>query len=108
MGPTYSPEHTQAIGSWREHEQAHMLGISTVIVATSTVIGTRFGGLYGAVAGSLFGGSALNALRAIKFAMEGTPEGDKEALVSGTYTVVAASLGGYLTYMGYKARRAKP
>ena len=84
-----------------------MLGISTVTVATATVIGTRFGGLYGAIAGSLFGGAGLNAMRAIKHAMAGTPEGDREALVSGTYTVVAASLGGYLTWQGIKAKRSK-
>jgi hypothetical protein len=105
--PQYGPRHTQAIGNWQEHEQAHMLGVSTVVVATSTIIGTRFGGLYGAVAGSLFGGAGLNAMRAIRYAMEGTTEGDREALVSGTYTVVAAGLGGYLTWMGIKAKRAK-
>lgn len=100
------PKHTQAIGAWRQ-EEAHMLGLSTVTVATATVIGTRFGGLYGAIAGSLFGGAGINAMRAIKHAMVGTPEGDREALVSGTYTVVAASLGGYLTWQGIKAKRAK-
>jgi hypothetical protein len=103
----YGPRNTQAIGNWQENEQAHMLGVSTVVVATATIIGTRFGGLYGAVAGSLFGGAGLNALRAIRHAMNGTPEGDKEALVSGTYTVVAAGMGGYLTWMGIKAKRAR-
>ncbi len=105
--PNVGGSHTQAIGFWDgAGEEGHMLGISTVTVATAAVIGLRFGGTYGGIAGSLFGGAAINALRAIRHSMQGTPDGDREAMVSGTYTVVAAALGGYLTWQGMKAKRS--
>ena len=85
-------------------ESAHMLGLSTVMLATGAVVGIRFGGFYGGVAGSLFGGAAMNAIRAYRTSTSGTPDGKKEALISGTYAIVSAGLGGYLWYIGSKKR----
>ena len=91
---------------WK-YGNAHMLGISTVVVATCTIVGMRFGGLYGAVAGSLAGGSALNALRAAKVVTGNHPEARREALVSGSYALIAAGLSGYLIYVGHKHATGK-
>lgn len=96
----------RAMGAW-QHEETHMLGISTVSVAVGTVVGTRFGGLYGAVAGGLFGGAAVNMIRAGRLALKGQPASDKEALLSATYGIIAAGLGGWLAYAGTKRKRAK-
>lgn len=94
---------TQAPAKWSS-EAAHMLGLSTVLLATGAVVGIRFGGFYGGVAGSLFGGAAMNAIRAYRTSASGTPEGKTEALISGTYAVVSACLGGYLWHVGSKKR----
>jgi hypothetical protein len=74
----------------------HLLGASTLLVGVGGLLGIRFGGLYGGVAGSLFGGSAVNLYRAITFATHGTPESDREAVVSGTYALVTTGVASYV------------
>jgi hypothetical protein len=96
-------EPARARGQWR-HDETHMLGIATVTVAAGTAIGMRFGGVYGSLAGGLFGGSVVNVLRAIKLTMQGHPYADREAMLSGTYAVIAAGLGGYIVYAGKKKK----
>lgn len=95
MQPGYAPMHAQAVGRI-EHEQAHTLGLSFLAVAAGIAAGAYYGGLPGAAAGSLFGGTAVNALRAFSYFKEGTDEGDKEGRISATYGVVAAAGGGLL------------
>lgn len=75
-------------------DQGKMLGFSTVVTALGMLIGVRLGGGYGAVAGSLFAGSAVNAYRASLFARRDGEAAKKEAVLSGTYAVLAAGLGG--------------
>lgn len=79
-------------------ERGNMLGFNTVATSLGIVLGLRFGGIYGGVAGSLFAGSASNGYRAILHAMRKTPEGNREALISGTWSVVAAGLAGFIVY----------
>lgn len=74
--------------------QGKMLGFSTIATAIGMLVGVRLGGGYGAVAGSLFAGSAVNAYRASIYAARGNEAGRKEAVLSGTYAVLAAGLGG--------------
>jgi len=76
----------------------HMLGMSTIVVGLATLIGYRYGGVWGGLAGSFFGGSALNGYRAAAYAWEGNQQSDHEAIVSGTYALLAAGIGGYIAY----------
>lgn len=86
----------------------HLLGVSTLLVGVGGLLGIRFGGLYGGVAGSLFGGAAVNAYRAVTFGLQGTPEADREMVVSGTYALLVAAVGGYVTWkIDGKAKGAK-
>lgn len=78
--------------------RGHMLGFSTIATGLGMLLGVRLGGGYGAVAGSLFAGSAVNAYRAAIYGKQGTAAGRKEAVISGTYAVIAAGIGGYVLY----------
>lgn len=78
--------------------QSHMLGAVTVFVGLGALVGMRLGGGYGAGAGMLFGGALVNAYRAIKSSMQGTPADDKEAYVSGTFALVSTGVGGYVVW----------
>lgn len=96
MGPMGSPMmHPMPMGAVK-NEQAHMLGVSVIAVAIGCFFGARYGGPYGAISGSLFAGSAVNAYRAFSYFRDGNPEADKEAKVSGTYAVGAAAIGAVL------------
>jgi hypothetical protein len=84
------------------HERAHMLGMSTIAVGVGTVMGMRWGGVYGALSGSLFAGAAVNAYRALQYGMNGDAHSSREAAVSGSYAVATALLASYLAYRGYQ------
>jgi hypothetical protein len=110
--PQYLSAHQRqpaaAVGEIGEDFGGHLLGFSTLAVSIGAIVGTRYGGMYGGVAGSLFGGAVVNIYRAVRFAMEGSPEADKEAIVSGTYALAAAGFGGAVIYKldrGARARR---
>lgn len=74
----------------------HMLGLSVIAAGIGGAAGGYFGGKWGLLAGSLFGGAAVNAFRALKYVQEGTEEDDKEAVISGTYALVTTGLGIYV------------
>lgn len=78
--------------------RGHMLGFTTLASGLGMLLGVRLGGGYGAVAGSLFAGAAVNAYRAALYVREGTQQGKKEAAISGTYALLAAGVGGYVLY----------
>ncbi|MBW2672289.1 MAG: hypothetical protein JRD89_02585 [Deltaproteobacteria bacterium] len=86
----------------------HLLGFSTLAVSIGAIAGTRYGGMYGGVAGSLFGGALVNIYRAVRFAMDGSPEADREAAISGTYALAAAGFGGAVIYKLDRKRRLVP
>lgn len=86
--------------------QGKMLGFSTIATALGMLVGVRLGGGYGAVAGSLFAGSAVNAYRASIYAARGNEAGRKEAVLSGTYAVLAAGLGGAVLWYTRQERAA--
>lgn len=83
-----------------------MLGFSTIAASIGMLVGVRLGGGYGAVAGSLFAGSAVNAYRASIYAARGDEFGRKEAVLSGTYAVLAAGLGGAVLWYTRQDRAA--
>jgi hypothetical protein len=82
----------QAVGVIPQ-QHAHLLGLSVIGAACGATLGFRYGGGYGAIAGGVLGGSAVNVYRAFRHLREGTTEGKKEAMVSGTYAIATAALG---------------
>jgi len=105
MQPHHSPQ--RELGAVEHDFGGHMLGFSTIAVAMGAVVGTRYGGMYGGIAGSLFGGSLVNVYRSVRFAIEGNKDADREAIISGTYALVAAGFGGVVLYKLDKKGRAK-
>lgn len=101
MPPGYQ-QHPMQVGVMPQ-EGSHMLGLSALAVGLGAIVGYRYGGIYGSFAGSLFGGAAVNAYRALYYYKEGTPEGDKEAAASATYAALTIAMGGYLA-----ATKVKP
>lgn len=90
-----------------EISSGHLLGASVLFPVTGTIIGMKFGGMYGGLGGAVLAGSFINAYRAVKNALQGTESGDKEALVSGTYAVLGFAGAGYLIYRGLSTKTAK-
>jgi hypothetical protein len=76
----------------------HHLGVATLLAGLGTVVGVRVGGAYGGVAGFFFGGAATNLYRAYAYGSLGDAESDREAVVSGTYALAAAAIGGYVAW----------
>jgi hypothetical protein len=72
------------------------LGFTVIAAAGGAAAGLYYGGVWGALAGSLFGGAAVSAYRAFKHVKDGTETADKEAITSGTYAVGAAAIGGVI------------
>lgn len=83
---------------------SHALGVVTIAVGVGAAAGLYYGGPFGGVAGSLFGGCAANIYRAVMAYRAGTPDGDAEAKVSATYAVLAAAIGGWVAYKFSKPR----
>lgn len=103
QGPMLSQQQQQQMREIEElnldfKQRGHMLGVSTVATGLGMVAGIRLGGAYGAVAGSLFGGAAVNAYRAFVYGRNKSKEDRKEAVISGTWAVVSAALGGYILW----------
>lgn len=95
----------RAFGDDTPASSSNLLGVALVTVPVAAYLGSRYGGLVGALGGALLGGAALNTLRAITNVMAGTDAGDKEATVSGTYAAIGAAGGGFLLYKGHKDKR---
>jgi hypothetical protein len=79
-------------------DRGHLLGFGLIASSLGAVAGLRIGGVYGGVAGTLFAGSAVNLYRAALHAARRTPEGEREAVVSATYGLIAAGLGSYISF----------
>lgn len=96
----YLPAYGAQMGGIEELPPASssMLGIALLAVVGGAALGAKFGGAYGALAGSLLAGAGVNAFRAVRAVQQGTPEGDKEAQISGAFAVGGAALGGFLWY----------
>lgn len=79
-------------------ENGHSLGLTLLILSIGSAVGVQYGGVWGGVAGALYGGAAVNLIRSARCATHGTPESDKEAIVSGTYAVVSGGIASYLLW----------
>jgi hypothetical protein len=91
VGPP--PMHGGSLGQLNERGT---LGFTVIAAAGGAAAGLYYGGVWGALAGSLFGGAAVSAYRAMKHVKDGTEPSDKEAITSGTYAVGAAAIGGVI------------
>jgi hypothetical protein len=91
VGPP--PMHGGSLGQLNDRGT---LGFTVIAAAGGAAAGLYYGGAWGALAGSLFGGAAVSAYRAFKHVKDGTETSDKEAITSGTYAVGAAAIGGVI------------
>lgn len=98
------PVYTPALGAAPPLENGHTLGFALLATGLGGAFGAVYGGLMGGIAGGMFGGSLVNGFRAYREFVKGTPEGDTEATVSLTYSVIGAGIASYFLYKG----RAKP
>ncbi len=109
--PILHPKQQLSGDSPINNENAHMLGLSVLLVGVGTWLGVKYaGGIFGGLAGSLLAGGAINAYRAVKYYREGSLESDAEAKVSGTYAVISAGVGLYLLTQHstkYKSRASR-
>lgn len=78
------------------NEGAHMLGLNVMLLATGAALGVRYGGGYGGIAGGLAAGAVSNGLRAALALRD--PSMRREAMISGSYAVVAAAGAAWLWY----------
>jgi hypothetical protein len=87
-------------------ENGHTLGLALLLVGVGSAIGVKYGGLFGGTAGAVYGGSAVNAIRAARSVTLGTPDADKEAMVSATYAVIGASFATWLIWKSSQRKKA--
>lgn len=87
---------------------SHMLGFALLAVSIGTIVGIKYGGgVWGGAAGALAGGSVVNGVRAVRMAVRGDAVSDREAIISGTYTVIGLGVAGYLLYKTRSDRKAE-
>lgn len=77
-----------------------LLGAAFVLVGAGAAIGAAKAGLFGSIAGGLYGGAAVNAIRATRTAKVNR----QEAVISGTFAIVGA---GVATYLLWKSQQSK-
>jgi len=83
---------------------SHMLGFALVAVVAGAGAGWKWGGgPWGALAGALYGGAAVNVVAAGRDALRGDPASDSEAVARGTFAVVGAGAATYILYKTHKS-----
>lgn len=85
----------------------HHLGASMLTAVLGAAAGGYYGGAWGALAGSLFGGAAVNVATSLSGYTSGKME-TREAVVSGTYGVVAAGIGTAVWHYMVSSKRMTP
>lgn len=81
--------------------EGHNLGVQLIVLGLGTAGGAllahqqRGSVTMGSIAGSFAAGAAVNLFRAWSHWRQGTPDGDREAAISGTYGVIAGGLAGF-------------
>lgn len=80
----------ESMGAVEVEPHAHLMGLSVLLVGLGAFVGQQRRGPYGALAGALAGGSAVNAIRAYHYAKRAESEAKKEAIISGTYMLLSA------------------
>jgi hypothetical protein len=83
-------------------EDGHTLGLAILLTGIGSALGVVYGGVFGGIGGGLVGGSIVNGIRAWRNVKKGTSDGDREAIVSGTYAVLGAGAAVYLLYKGHE------
>lgn len=80
------------------NDGAHSLGLSILLVGVGIAVGTYYKGIWGGVSGGLYGGALANFVRAGRNMTHGTPDSDREAIISGTYGVLSSGVASYLLW----------
>jgi len=111
FGPMQPPQPVRAVngmGDAASLQTRHTLGLSLFLVPLVGAGGLYAGGPFGGVAGVFLGGALVNAYRAVRNVTAGNPDADREAMISGTYAVLGAAVGGYIAWRVYEAKHSKP
>jgi hypothetical protein len=82
-------------------------GISALFLAASFGVGVALGGPWGAAAGVLLAGTAMNTYRAQKWWGSQDPSQNYEATSSAVFAVGGLALGGYAAYKAYLTKTSK-
>jgi hypothetical protein len=80
-------------------------GLSALFLASAFGVGIALGGPWGAAAGVLLSGCAMNAYRAQKWWSSPDASERFEAVSSTVFGVGGLIIGGYATYMAYKNKK---
>lgn len=99
MGPR--PQHGRpAVGlGMSPQSESTMAGLSLLVVGLSGAYGSMAGGARGGAVAVLAAGAGLNLIRATKANSAGD---SREALISGTFSVLGLAAAGYLWWKGNK------
>jgi len=84
----------------------NLLGLGILLPTAGLLVGLKYDGFYGGLGGSLAAGSLINVYRSVKYMLRGTPEDDKEAIISGTYAAIGLGVSTWLILKGLKAKKA--
>jgi hypothetical protein len=76
-------------------------GVSAIFLAAAFGVGVALGGPWGAAAGVLLAGTAMNTYRAQKWWGSQDPSQNYEATSSAVFAVGGLALGGYAAYKAY-------
>jgi len=82
-------------------------GVAAVLLAGSFGLGVALGGPWGAIAGVLLAGTALNGYRAQKFWGDQDQAKNFEAVSSAVFAAGGLLAGGYAAYQAYQSKQAK-
>jgi hypothetical protein len=82
-------------------------GVSAVFLVGSFAVGVALGGPWGAAAGVMLAGTAMNAYRAQKDWGSQDPSKNYEAVSSAVFAGGGLLVGGYAAYRAYQAKQKK-
>jgi hypothetical protein len=82
-------------------------GVAALLLAGAFGAGIALGGPWGAIAGVLLSGAALNGYRAQKFWGDQEQEKNFEAVSSAVFAAGGLLAGGYAAYQAYQSKQAK-
>lgn len=82
-------------------------GITALLATVALGVGVAAGGPWGAGAGVLLAGAAVNGYRAQKWWGSVNPSEKHEAVVSAVFATFGIAVGGYMGYKAYQSRKGE-
>jgi hypothetical protein len=80
-------------------------GVTALFTTVAVGTGIAIGGAWGAGAGVLLAGAAVNGYRAQKWWSSAEPSEKHEAVVSAVFSAFGIAVGGYMAYKAYQDRK---